>query len=189
MTMEATHMDFDGYLRSHTTILNTLDQEQISKLFLNLEILYKSRGTLWIAGNGGSASTASHASVDFTKTARSEVGSLRAIALSDLIALNTAYSNDISFERNYELSIQELAKPGDALMIISVSGVSPNLLNLFEAAKGLNLKTFTLVGERGHKIAQESDAGIIINSNDYQIVENIQLMLIHWLTKSLSQKP
>jgi D-sedoheptulose 7-phosphate isomerase len=187
MMMETTIINFDKYLRSHSDIFNSLDKEQLSKFLVSLEILYKSRGTLWIAGNGGSATTASHASVDFTKTARSEAGSLRAIALSDLIALNTAYSNDISFEKNYELSIQDLAKPGDALMIISVSGLSPNLLNLFVAAKKLKLQTLALVGERGHKIAQESDAGIIIKSNDYQIVENIQLIIIHWLTKALSQ--
>ena len=187
MMMGSTLMDFDNYVQSHLEILNSLDKVQLSKVISLLETLYKNKSTIWVAGNGGSATSASHVSVDFTKTARTEEGSLRAIALSDLIALNTAYSNDVSFEKNYELSIQELAKPGDALMIISVSGLSTNLVNLFDAAKKIKLKTISLVGERGQKLFEESDAGIVVASDDYQIVENIHLLLIHWFTKVLAR--
>ena len=176
-------MSFNSYIDEHFAAIKGVNGDEIQKVYSILAELYINEKTLWVAGNGGSATTASHASADFTKTIRKGNKSLRTIALSDLVAMNTAYSNDISFEESYSESIQALAQPGDGLLIISVSGQSENLLNCFFAAKRMKLKTISWVGKKGSKIFQDSDAGVLVPSDDYQIVENVHLILMHWFTK------
>jgi D-sedoheptulose 7-phosphate isomerase len=183
MKMITNQMSFSNYIDEHLHIINNLNLSEIESTSAILRELLEKNGTLWVAGNGGSSTTAAHASADFTKTIRKENKSLRTFSLSDFVALNSAYSNDVSFEENYSESIQALAKPGDALLLISVSGLSENLLNCFYTAKKMNLKTISWVGERGAKVFGDSDSGVLVPSDDYQIVENVHLILMHWFTK------
>jgi D-sedoheptulose 7-phosphate isomerase len=178
-------MKFNEYADAHLELLKMIESDDLVGSFKILNDLLQEGGTLWVAGNGGSSSSASHASTDFTKTIRRNGRSLRTISLSDFVALNSAYSNDLSFEENFQESLKALAKSGDALLIISVSGMSANLVNCFNAAQEMGLKTISLVGVRGAEIRTKSDAGVMIPSDDYQIVENIHMMIIHWFTKML----
>jgi phosphoheptose isomerase len=183
--MRIEQMKFEEYADAHLELLKMIESDDLVESFKILNDLLQDGGTLWVAGNGGSSSSASHASADFTKTIRRNGRSLRTISLSDFVALNSAYSNDISFEENFQESLKALAKSGDALLIISVSGMSANLVNCFNAAQEMGLKTISLVGVRGAEIRTKSDAGVLIPSDDYQIVENIHMMIIHWFTKML----
>ena len=179
-------MNFQDYISEQQEVIDRLSNLEIVDFLVGLQVIRSSGTTLWIAGNGGSASTGSHAAVDFVKTSHNSSRSyLRTQNLSDAVALTTAFSNDVSFESSLGNSLKSLANAGDSLLILSVSGTSPNLLYAFESAKELGLKTFCIVGSRGKDLAKKSDQSILIDSDDYQIVENLQLMLIHWFTKCL----
>src|SRR2546426_1296810 len=90
-------------------------------------------GVIYTAGNGGSASTASHLALDLQKAARGPGGNgTRALCLSDSVGLITAWANDAAFDRVFAEQLAVLAKAGDGLVVISVSGSSPNLVALLE---------------------------------------------------------
>jgi len=180
-------LTWDEYIGENLDALRGISEAQISEFVRNLRELRQTGKRLWILGNGGSASTASHAAGDFGKTAkRLQERPLNAFALSEMVALQTAYSNDVSFEEGFARTLSDFSEKGDAIWIISVSGSSPNLLRAVEQARRDHVKVLSVVGKTGKALSEASDAGITIESSDYQVVENIQLILMHWFTKELS---
>lgn len=87
-----------------------------------------------VAGNGGSASTASHMATDLGVGSHKRGMGLRAICLSDNTSVLTATANDISFERVFAEQIELLAAPGDVVILISASGNSQNVIEAHESA-------------------------------------------------------
>ena len=126
---------FDSYWNHYKTLLfDSRDDKkliQIKNLFMNIS---KNGGKVIFVGNGASASLASHAATDLTKQ-----GHIKAIALNDH-NLITALSNDCGYERWVEKALSYYASEKDLLVLISVSGESPNLLRAVEYAKN-NLDT------------------------------------------------
>lgn len=156
-----------------------------------LGLLQKARAhnlKIWVLGNGGSASTASHAIADFSKTSK-QFGAppLLAFAPSEMVALQTAYANDDSFLSATAQTLADYGSEGDVVWIISVSGTSPNLLQAESVAREKGMSVCVTVGLRGSEISKRSDAGIIVASDDYQVVENVHLCILHFLVKKLSE--
>lgn len=179
-------MIFRDYVADNNRALLSVQDALLDKFASGLRSVRDRGGVLYVLGNGGSAATASHAVADFTKTAKQFGGeSLKCIAISEMVSLQTAYANDQSFEVGAAETIRSLANPQDALLLVSVSGISPNIVACFNAATDLALTTFTIFGSRGKELAALSDHGIVLDSDDYQVVENAQLTLIHWLVKVL----
>ena len=139
-------------------------------------------GTVFIAGNGGSASTANHFACDLQKATRIEGRGTRAISLSDNTALLTAWGNDVSFDSVFAEQLRLLAAPGDALVLFSVSGSSPNLLKALAAARKMSLTTVALLGRDGGRAAPMVDHAVIVSSEDFGWVESAHLVLAHVLT-------
>jgi len=139
-------------------------------------------GTIFVAGNGGSASTANHFACDLQKATRIEGRGTRAISLSDNTALLTAWGNDLSFDSVFSEQLRLMAAPGDALVLFSVSGSSPNLLESLSVARGMNLTTVALLGRGGGRAAAMVDHAVIVASDDYGWVESAHLVLEHVLT-------
>lgn len=179
-------ISFQDYLSLNFASISKIDTTSLESMVMAIRAVAAKRGTLWIAGNGGSAATASHCVADFIKTTSNFEGtSIRTIALHELSSLSTAFSNDVSFEEALGLSLESVSQVNDALLIISVSGLSPNLLFAHSKAKDLGLKTFALVGARGKSLANDCDASLVVPSEDYQVVENAHVVIMHWLTKCL----
>jgi D-sedoheptulose 7-phosphate isomerase len=180
-------MDFDGYLNDNIRTLTSLDKEEVNRFVAGLDSLRKAGKTLWIAGNGGSASTASHAVVDFNKTiSDNQSQSIRSVSISEMQSLTTAYANDVNFSETISGPLSQLALREDGLLVISVSGTSPNILSALNKAKEMDLRTFCMFGAAGVIPAKEITHPIIINSRDYQVVENVQLFLVHLVVKMMA---
>lgn len=180
-------MKWESYLNLNDEALRKINSQEVSAFFSVLDEVRSGGGTIWVVGNGGSASAASHAVADFGKTAKSGgARPLFTIAPSEMTSMQTAYSNDISFESGYAQTIRDFARSGDAVWIISVSGRSPNLLAVLDVARDLNLRTLSTVGTRGGEMAALCESGIVVPSEDYQVVENAHIILMHWFTKLLS---
>jgi len=141
---------------------------------------------VFILGNGGSASTASHFACDLSKATISGDGPrLRVTSLTDNIALLTAWANDTSYERVFAEQLLSLAAAGDVVVIISASGDSPNVLAAARAARALGSTTVALVGFAGGGLRHLADVVVHVGSYDYGIVEDCQLVLEHAITASV----
>ncbi len=145
-------------------------------------------GTVFVVGNGGSATTASHLACDFQKGAQADGRHTRAISLSDNVALMTAWGNDASFEQIFAGQLKALARPEDALVVISVSGSSPNVLAALDVAREKGLITVGLLGRDGGLALERVDYPIVVASEDYGWVESAHLALGHVLTYFLRSK-
>ena len=144
-------------------------------------------GTIFVAGNGGSASTASHFALDLQKAARLNGRPIRAVSLSDNVGLITAWANDEDFDRVFAEQLVALAEPEDALVIFSVSGSSPNLIAALEVARERGLTTVGFLGGDGGRARALVDHAVIVPSADYGWVESAHLVLEHVVTYALRQ--
>jgi D-sedoheptulose 7-phosphate isomerase len=136
---------------------------------------------VFIIGNGGSASTASHMALDLNK-----VGGLRAISLTDASAI-TAWSNDDSYEQVFANQLKTLIQEEDVLIAISASGTSPNILSAASYANEKGAYIIGLIGMAGGKLIDLTDVALVCSSVDYGIIEDFHLSLNHILTEHLKE--
>lgn len=167
-------------------VLDTIDCQVLARIAEHLRSVRRQGHRVFLAGNGGSASSASHAALDFQKAGRSPAkGALRAVSLSDNVGLVTAWANDVSFDRVFAEQLSVLGGKGDCLVVLSVSGSSPNLIEAIDAARSLGMSTVGLLGKDGGKAAGRIDYPLVIPSTDYGWVESVHLAIVHMLTYDL----
>jgi D-sedoheptulose 7-phosphate isomerase len=179
-------IDFKGYWQEHDEAIGENVIKQTESLQNMIGRVRRQKSTLWVLGNGGSATTASHAVVDFMKTTTLFGASpLRTICLTDSIAHLTAESNDRSFETALRNMLAVGLNPNDLVLFLSVSGSSENLIRAAEYCAEVGVEMACIVGKNGKNMASLVDVAVLIESEDYQIVENLQLVIIHWIVKKL----
>ena len=147
-------MDFPQTYRSALhTALDSIDLDQVSQA---IQILTRARDEnrrIFVCGNGGSASTASHFVCDMVKGASFNRSTrFRIMALTDSLPTITAYSNDVSYECVFVEQLKNFAQPGDVVMAISGSGNSPNVLRALEYGNSIGCITVALSGRDGGRL-------------------------------------
>ena len=156
-----------------------------------VEVFQKARddGTfIYIAGNGGSAATASHWVNDLGKaTKRSGRRPMRVVCLSDNTSWFSALANDEGYERVFSGQLENFAKPGDVLVCISASGNSSNLLSAVDVAGERGMTTIGLLGFDGGALKSRVDVMLCVSTEkgQYELVEDIHSILCHTITKCL----
>jgi D-sedoheptulose 7-phosphate isomerase len=137
---------------------------------------------VFIAGNGGSAATASHFACDLAKgTRRNGPPTFRVVALTDSLPVLTAWANDNGYDRIFAEQLLSLARPGDLLVLISASGNSPNILAAAEEARTLGVTTIGLTGRTGGNMAALVDLAVRVPSDQIEVVEDAHLVVAHSL--------
>ncbi|MCA6439608.1 MAG: SIS domain-containing protein [Chitinophagaceae bacterium] len=169
-----------------TTLLSQLDHKAIAECIRHLEEARLNDNTIFIIGNGGSASTASHIGNDFglavlKKTNKKVNKSYRALALTDNISVISAIGNDSTFNNIFLDQLKVHYRAGDKLIAISASGNSPNLV---EAAKWFREQGGTVIGWLGFdggKLKELSDVSVVVETpkGEYAPVEDIHLIINH----------
>jgi D-sedoheptulose 7-phosphate isomerase len=140
----------------------------------------KGGGTLFFAGNGGSAAHAQHVATEYVvRYLPVSRPAARALALSTDTSLLTAAGNDLGFETIFARQIEAHGRPGDLLVVISTSGGSPNCLRAAEAARAKGLATVGLLGRDGGKLKSLVDVAIVVPSHDTALVQEVQLAIDH----------
>lgn len=168
--------------------LQSLDEGTLIELSELLLSLGRTGNTLWTAGNGGSSSTASHMACDINKgVSMTHADPIRCISINELAVTQSAWGNDFGFENALKNQFMQLARPGDALLCISGSGNSENIVEAAQCAKANGFKVVTLVGRLGGKVSAYSDIDLRVDSVDMQVLENVHLAIVHWLFKALAQ--
>jgi D-sedoheptulose 7-phosphate isomerase len=175
---------FKNYLTENSEAFGAIDENTIEEALKILRSVRDRGATLWVAGNGGSSATASHAVADLVKTV-TQFGSapLKTVSISEQLSLFSAISNDVSFEEAFSESLRLQSKPDDALLSFSVSGTSPNILRAHQFARTHGLKSIAVIGEGGTAREIVEDVRLVIGSRDYQVVENGHVLLLHYFVK------
>ena len=151
-------------------IIPSVDQiRKIIKIKNNLIMAHKNGKKIMVFGNGGSASIASHFSVDLTKNAK-----VRSVNYNEA-DLITCFSNDYGYEKWVEMTIKFYGDKGDILIVISTSGMSKNIINGIHAARKKKFKSIiTFTGHnKKNSVSRLGDINMWVNSKAYNIVENI----------------
>jgi len=137
---------------------------------------------IFVCGNGGSASTASHFACDIVKGASYNRDSrFRIMALTDSMATITAYSNDVSYDCVFAEQLKNFAQPGDLVMCISGSGNSPNVLRAMEYANSIGCKTIALTGRDGGKLGPLAQLGIQVAVPHMGRIEDAHMIVCHMI--------
>lgn len=167
----------------------TLDKIPLSLIQQMIDILLTARmggKQVFVMGNGGSASTASHFAADLAKNTRIiGLPHFRVIALTDNVASITAYANDEGYENVFCQQLAGLINPGDVVVGISASGKSANVLKAIELANAARATTIGLTGFSGGLLGTMVDLHINVPSNRIEQVEDIHLMIDHMVLSAI----
>ncbi|HSG43887.1 MAG TPA: SIS domain-containing protein, partial [Anaerolineales bacterium] len=145
---------------------------------------------VFIMGNGGSASTASHFVCDLAKNTRYDgLPHFRAIGLADNMEIFSAYANDEGYENVFSQQLINLVKPDDVVIGISTSGNSMNVFNAIEEARKHNAATIGFTGFDGGRLGQLLDIHIHVDSKIIEHVEDIHLILEHMIVRTIKDHP
>ena len=183
----------EQHITSYITVLQqTMSQLPVALIARTIDTLQNARLSgkqVFIMGNGGSASTASHFACDLAKNTR-QAGwpHFRAISLTDNLAILSAYANDEGYEKVFEQQLINLIKPGDLVIGISASGNSQNVLNAIMEARKHDATTIGFTGFDGGRLASMVDINIHVASDIIEHVEDVHLMLEHMIVKTLKER-
>jgi D-sedoheptulose 7-phosphate isomerase len=175
-----TSFDVPSYLEELAGTIQKLPVPAIDRLVQVFLQAYKRGRTIFLFGNGGSASLASHMTCDLGKGAAPAAGKrLRAIALTDNVALITAWANDTHYERIFAEQLENLLQPGDVAFAISGSGNSANILAALNFARRTGAVTAGLTGFQGGHMKSLCDVCVIVPSDNTQIIEDLHVSIAH----------
>ena len=188
-------IEFSKSYASHlTTLLAKLDHKQIANCIEELEEARNNGNTIFIIGNGGSASTASHVGNDFglvvLKKSKKINQSYRALALTDNLSVISAIGNDSSFENIFLDQLKVHFRPRDKLIAISASGNSPNLVAACEWFKKQEGKVMGWLGFDGGELKKIVDIPVLVTTSkgEYAPVEDIHLVINHIIVTWMQYK-
>lgn len=173
----------ENYKKELEICLAAIDEEAINTCAAVYKRAWEQKKTIYVCGNGGSASTASHLACDLNKGATVDgVRRLRVVGLADNVAHFTALANDFDYDEIFAGQLKNWLEPGDVVIGISCSGNSPNCVKAFEYAKEIGAVTMGWLGFTGGKMKELSDVSILLPSNEYGPVEDGHLVINHILT-------
>jgi D-sedoheptulose 7-phosphate isomerase len=185
-------LDVGPFLSRVSAELARIDPAQVRALADAIYDCYERGRLVFLIGNGGSGSNASHFCEDLGKgTLRRQdfdndtKKRLRVLSLTDNTPYILAWGNDEGFERVFVEQLKNLAAPGDLLIAISGSGNSPNILRAVEWANRKGLKTFGCTGFDGGQLRRLAQQGLHVPLDDMGIVESIHLTAFHWVVDHL----
>ena len=168
------------YQQSLTETLATLDHEAINKAIAWVKEARDNDQTIFVAGNGGSASTASHFACDIVKGASYQRAKrFKIMALTDNLATITAYSNDVGYDCVFVEQMKNFAKPGDLFLAISGSGNSPNVVSAMDYANQHGLRTIAMTGRDGGKLGPMANLNLHVPSPHMGRIEDAHLIMCH----------
>jgi D-sedoheptulose 7-phosphate isomerase len=184
-------MSFVDSYRSQ--VLEAIDAINLQQVEQAIEWFREARAAgrmIFVAGNGGSAATASHLVCDLVKdVSYGRDLRFRAMALQDAIPTATAYSNDVDFSEGIAETLRNFAQPGDLYMALSGSGNSMNLVKGVECAHALGCRTLALTGRDGGKLGAAAQLNIQVSVRHMGRIQDAHHIVCHMLSYAFSETP
>jgi len=190
-------MDFqkfiDNYYNRYIQVLKDFDKHSLEPVLEVFQTVSKNNGTLWVAGNGGSASISDHTVCDATKLTHTDKHlAIKCISLVSNNAMITALGNDISYEVIFSEQLKYYLGENDALLVVSSSGNSPNVVKACEYANEMGVPTIAFVGFKGGKLKEIAQHSVWIPVENYGMCEDAHQSLMHvttqYITACLTEK-
>jgi len=174
-------MKLEDYLKQLRVELN---DDSFQSMLTKIRETIDADGTIFLCGNGGSGSTASHFTNDLGKLVAHTIGhKIKAISLSADPVMLTTLGNDCGYEAIFREQLHNLARPGDLLIAFSGSGNSPNVVRAMEWCQRNDVYTIGMTGqiEPVNILAETADLAFVVPSDSMQVIEDIHLMVTHAL--------
>lgn len=186
-------LDVDAYLKRLQTELDRVNREDAGRLAELIYHAWAEERFVFVFGNGGSATTASHLAEDLGKNCLTDfrdesLRRLKILSLTDNTGWLTALGNDLGYDQIFVQQLMHYGKPGDLAIAISGSGNSPNVLLAVDWANRHGLTTFGLTGYDGGKLKQIQQTGLHIALDDMAMVESLHLAVGHWIVDDLAAR-
>lgn len=179
-----------AYLQSQKDAIDSIPLDQVEQLIEHYRQAWLHDRQIFVFGNGGSASNASHFVTDLGKGASDKLPRpFRCMSLNENLSWITALGNDYAYDDIYVRQLMNYARPGDLVMALSVSGSSPNVVKAVEWAKQHQLNTVALVGGKRGRLAELADFPIVIPATHYGRVEDAQMAICHMICYAFTEKP
>jgi D-sedoheptulose 7-phosphate isomerase len=176
-----------GAVRTHLSAvvraLTTVSVGSVEPVVAAILEAHAAQRHVYVLGNGGSASTATHFACDLSKaTVVQGRARLRVTALNDNVALLTAWANDSAYDQVFAEPLRNHVDQGDVVIALSVSGSSPNVLEAVRVARAMGAVTVGLTGSGGGRLVRLVDIALAAGSTDHRVVEDCHLALQHAIT-------
>src|SRR5712671_3288332 len=144
-----------NYIAAQKSALDSIPVEKVARLIATLQEALRKDRQIFVFGNGGSAANASHFVTDLGKGASDKIGKrFRCLSLNDNVSWMTALGNDYSYEDVFVRQLSNFARRGDVVLVMSVSGNSPNVVRAMEWSAKNGLATIALVGKKRGRLAE-----------------------------------
>jgi D-sedoheptulose 7-phosphate isomerase len=178
------------YFEELRRVAVSLPHDEVDHLAATLVEAYETGRAVYLFGNGGSASLASHFACDLGKgTAYCNGGKrFRALALTDNLPTLTAWANDASYEDVFSEQLRNFVQPRDIVFAISGSGNSKNVLNALRVAREARAVTLGMSGFQGGRMKSLCDICVIVPSSNMQIIEDLHLAMAHSIFRIVYSK-
>ena len=178
----------DTYFAFTTAAAAAVDRASLEAAAAILTKVHVDGGMVYSCGNGGSAAIANHLVCDHCKAVQSDTGlHPRIYSLSATVEIMTAISNDLSYDEVFVYQLRSLAKPGDALVAISSSGDSENIVRAVTWAKDNDIPVIAMTGFSGGRAAALADVNLHVPDENYGVVEDVHQSLMHILAQYIRQ--
>ena len=178
-------------LNYRTQLIETIGRIDLTKVDEAIELFRRARDRgkhIFVCGNGGSASTASHFACDIVKGASYQREKrFRILALTDSLPTLTAYSNDVGYECVFAEQLKNFAQQGDLVMAISGSGNSPNVVRAVEYANSIGCTSIALTGRDGGKLGPLANVNIQVAVPHMGRIEDAHLIVCHMIGYSFME--
>ena len=178
------HQYYKNYVNIEDQLLNKINKKELKNIINEILTAVKKQRNIFSCGNGGSASTAEHLSCDFSKQACTDTNlNIKVFSLNSNVSLMTAVANDISYDDIFSFQLNRFGKPNDVLLLFSVSGSSRNILKCAKVAKRKKIKIISFTGFNGGKIKKISKYNANFATNNFGIVEDCHLSIMHFISQ------
>ncbi len=173
-------------------VLKALDTIELGKVEETIGLFRRAREEgrrIFVCGNGGSASTASHFVCDMVKGASyGKPSRFRIMALTDSLPTLTAYTNDVNYECVFVEQLKNFAEPEDLVVAISASGNSLNVIRAVEYGNSVGCRTIALTGKDGGRLGQVAELNIQVAHSHMGRIEDLHMMVLHMIGYSFMEE-
>ena len=191
MSFKSKNNFFENYLDETYKVYNNLDLKLLEKITSIIENKIRSNKSIFVCGNGGSASISNHFLCDFNKGIKNSSNKTfnpKVISLTNSVEMITAIGNDEKFKKIFSRQLENYVKNGDLLIVLSCSGKSQNIKDVLSFAKKKRLEVIKFFGFTNKNSLKKNEITFSLGSNNYGISEDIFQALMHMISQKIRSK-
>ena len=179
----------DAYFKHIAKAAASVDRAKLVQAADVLEQTYQKNRTLYVCGNGGSAAISGTFVCDHTKLVQTDTNlTARVVSLAGNMSMLTAIANDLSYDDIFIYQLKTLANLGDALLTISASGDSENVVKAATWARKNKMEVIAFTGFEGGRMADLATVHLHVEADNYGVIEDVHQSLMHMLAQYIRLK-